>query len=206
MDAKKLTAKQQRFVEEYLVDLNATQAAIRAGYSKHTAAEIGAENLTKPKIAEALAQAQNARSARTEITADAVVRELGRIALLDIRGFYLPDGKLKAPHELSDEQGAALASLETLEEFEGRGEDRRQVGCVQKVKFWPKVEALRLLAQHLGMLVERHEHSGPGGKPIQSQDVPPDLSALTIEELETLERLHAKVAGRPGGTGPAPAP
>ena len=65
-----LSPKQQRFVEEFLIDLNATQAAIRAGYSEKTAAAIGCENLTKPEIAAAIAASQAARSARTEITAD----------------------------------------------------------------------------------------------------------------------------------------
>ncbi|MGU3387264.1 terminase small subunit [Methylobacterium sp. D53M] len=76
-----LTDKQQRFVEEYLVDLNATQAAIRAGYSEATAYSIGNENLSKPEIAEAIATAQAARSERTKVTADEVLRywyDLGR--------------------------------------------------------------------------------------------------------------------------------
>ena len=70
---KKLTAKQQRFVAEYLIDLNATQAAIRAGYSEKTAYSIGQENLTKPEIAAAVAAAQAERSERTEVTQDYVL-------------------------------------------------------------------------------------------------------------------------------------
>lgn len=69
----KLNAKQRTFVEEYLVDLNATQAAIRAGYSKHTASEMGYENLNKPQIQTALQAAMEKRSKRTEITADYVL-------------------------------------------------------------------------------------------------------------------------------------
>ena len=65
-----LPDKQARFVEEYLVDLNATQAAIRAGYREKAAAEIGYEKITKPHIAEAIAEAQEVRSERTEITQD----------------------------------------------------------------------------------------------------------------------------------------
>lgn len=68
-----LNPKQDRFVQEYLIDLNATQAAVRAGYSKATAAQIGAENLTKPEIAEAIEKAQAERSHRTQITADMVL-------------------------------------------------------------------------------------------------------------------------------------
>lgn len=72
----KLNSKQQRFVEEYLIDLNATQAAIRSGYSPKTARAIGCENLAKPDIADAIAAAQEARSKRTLITADQVLRDL----------------------------------------------------------------------------------------------------------------------------------
>jgi phage terminase small subunit len=75
-----LTAKQQLFVTEYLVDLNATQAAIRAGYSENTARFIGAENLTKPNIANAIAEAREARSERVIWTADEILRDLKEIA------------------------------------------------------------------------------------------------------------------------------
>lgn len=80
-----LTPKQQRFVEEYLVDLNATQAAIRAGYSEHTARSIGHENLTKPEVVEAVAAAKAERSKRTEITADLVLQGLAAIVVADAR-------------------------------------------------------------------------------------------------------------------------
>ena len=72
----KLTDKQQRFVDEYLIDLNATQAAIRAGYSAKTAAVIGNENLIKPYIADAIAKAQAERSERTEVTQDYVIKTI----------------------------------------------------------------------------------------------------------------------------------
>ena len=77
----KLTPKQARFVEEYLVDLNATQAAIRAGYSARTANRIGPENLSKPVIAEAIQIAQLARSERTQITVDKVLEDIELIKL-----------------------------------------------------------------------------------------------------------------------------
>ncbi len=80
-----LSAKQQKFVDEYLVDLNGAQAAIRAGYSPDTARFIGHENLTKPYIQLAIAEARKAQQERTQITADAVVRELAMIAFADAR-------------------------------------------------------------------------------------------------------------------------
>lgn len=78
-----LTKKQKLFVEEYLIDLNATQAAIRAGYSSDTAKEIGCENLTKPNIRNAIDKALAERSRRTGINQDRVLMELARIALLN---------------------------------------------------------------------------------------------------------------------------
>ncbi|WP_312903621.1 terminase small subunit [Stutzerimonas nitrititolerans] len=85
MAVVKMTELQVRFVEEYLVDLNATQAAIRAGYSERTAKEIGYENLTKPYIQAAIAEARQAQQQRTEITADRVLREAWNQVTADAR-------------------------------------------------------------------------------------------------------------------------
>lgn len=82
----KLTPKQKRFVEEYMVDLNATQAAIRAGYSGHTARQIATENLAKPVIADAIAEAQDKTSERTHVTQAMVIAGLLREAQFDGEG------------------------------------------------------------------------------------------------------------------------
>ena len=79
-----MTPKQACFVQEYLIDLNATQAAIRAGYSTKTAQVIGAENLSKPMVAAAIYEAMSERSKRTEITADKIVDEYAKIAFTDV--------------------------------------------------------------------------------------------------------------------------
>jgi len=76
---KKLTAKQQIFVNEYLIDLNATQAAIRAGYSKKTAQRIGSENLSKPLVAAAIQELADKRIERTQIDADWVLEQQVRV-------------------------------------------------------------------------------------------------------------------------------
>lgn len=81
--ARKLTPKQKAFVSEYLIDLNATQAAVRAGYSKKTAGAIGGENLEKPEIQEAIQKATYKRSERTEITQDKVIAEIAKYAFKD---------------------------------------------------------------------------------------------------------------------------
>ena len=84
----KLTAKQQRFCDEYLIDLNATQAAIRAGYSKRTAAASAARLLRNVKVQEYISEKQKEIEKRTEVTQDMVIKELAKIAFLDIRKLY----------------------------------------------------------------------------------------------------------------------
>ena len=88
MSERKLTAKQARFVAEYLIDLNAAQAAIRAGYKPKAAKEMGYENLTKPHIRDAVNAARDALMDRLEISADKVLREVARCGFSDIRNYY----------------------------------------------------------------------------------------------------------------------
>ena len=154
-----LTAKQQRFIEEYLVDLNATQAAIRAGYSEKTAGVIGCENLAKPNIAAAIADARQAQSKRTEITADRVLNELALLGFANMAD-YIRIGADGDPFiDLSDltrEQAAAISETMVEDYYEGRGEDARQVRKV-RLKFHDKRGALVDIGKHLGMFVDRSE-------------------------------------------------
>ena len=92
---KKLTAKQEAFINEYLIDLNATQAAIRAGYSKKTANRIATENLSKPVLAAAIAQAKLKRAKRTQIDADWLLKRLSIEAEADIADLYDENNKLR---------------------------------------------------------------------------------------------------------------
>ncbi len=147
-----MTPKQQRFVEEYLIDLNATQAAIRAGYSEKTAGKIGFQLLEKTRVAEAIQRAQGKRSRRAMVTQDDVLRELARLGFSDLRRIFNEDGSLKQPHEWDDDTAAAIASVEVFEEYEGKGEDRRLSGYTRKVKVWDKNSALEKLGKHLGIL------------------------------------------------------
>ena len=147
----KLTAKQNQFVAEYLIDLNATQAAIRAGYSKKTAEWQGPQLLGKTHVAEAVALAVQARSGRTNITADRVLLEIARLAFFDPRQLLNPDGSPKPINELDDGTAAALAGLDITEEFEGSGADRVFTGYTKKFKLADKNSALEKLAKHLGL-------------------------------------------------------
>ena len=107
----KLTEKQKRFCEEYLIDLNATQAAIRAGYSAKTANRIAAENLSKLDIQKYISQLQNSQSERTQITADTVLKELEKIALADTE--ITGKEKIKALELLGKHLGMFSDKIET---------------------------------------------------------------------------------------------
>lgn len=161
MATKKLTPKQQRFVEEYLVDLCATQAAIRAGYSSKTAGKIAYQLLAKPHIQAAIAAAKAARSERTEITQDMVLRELARIAFGDLRDVMTwgPDGvTFKASNELTDDQAAMVAEI---------SETTTQNGGSLKLKAHDKVRAMELLGKHLGTFIDRSKVDIEGGLDIR---------------------------------------
>lgn len=168
--ARTLTPKQKMFVAEYLVDLNATQAAIRAGYSKRSADKIGAELLGKTVVSGAIQKAIAKRKARTEITQDRVLKELARVGFSDLRQVFGEDGRLLRPEQWSEDIAASVASVDVVTRNIGDGE----VEYVYKLRLWDKNSALEKIAKHLGMFIERHEHSGPGGGPIQSTEITPE--------------------------------
>ena len=147
--AARLTDRQQRIVSEYLIDLNATQAAIRAGYSKKTADRIGPELLGKTCVSEAIQAAKDARSKRTEITQDRVLEEYARIAFFDPRKMFDADGNPLNISELDDDTAAAVAGLEVIKEFDS---DTGVTSYTKKYKIANKLGALDSVAKHLGML------------------------------------------------------
>jgi phage terminase small subunit len=157
-----LTPKQQCFVAEYLVDLNATQAAIRAGYSERTAAVIGCENLTKPLVQAAIAAAMQKRAKRTEVTQDRVITELAKIGFANMKNYMRAsaDGDPYLDFStLTEDQTAALAEVTVDDYVEGRGENSRAVKRV-KFKLHDKRAALVDLGRHLGIFVDKVEHRG----------------------------------------------
>jgi phage terminase small subunit len=155
MTEKKLTPKQERFVAEYLIDLNATQATIRAGYSKKTAESAGHRLLRNVEVAKAIASAKEKRAIKTGVTQERVLLLLDRIMGFDIRQLYNESGGMKGPHELSEEAATVLVGVDVTEEFEGSGEDRVQVGYTKKAKVPDRVAALALAMRHLGMLNDK---------------------------------------------------
>lgn len=160
-----LTAKQVRFVQEYLLDLNATQAAIRAGYSARTANRIGPELLTKPAVASAVAAAQAVRAERTKIDADWVLARLAAEADADIADLYTPDGSLLPVHDWPEIWRKGLVAGIDVEEIREEGVT---VGTVRKLKLSDRIKRIELIGKHVNVQAfnDRVEHSGPNGSPI----------------------------------------
>ena len=146
-----MTKKQKLFVEEYLIDLNATQAAIRAGYSPETARSIGQENLTKPDIRAEISKAMAERSRRTGINADRVLLELARIAFVNATDVIDPK-TATVRKDATEDDTAAIQSVK-VKTF---GED----GLEREIKMADKLKALELIGKHLGMFKERVVVSG----------------------------------------------
>lgn len=178
-----LTPKQQRFVEEYLIDLNATQAAIRSGYSEKTARDIGCENLAKPNIAKAIQEAQAKRAEQTQIDAAYVLRRLVEIDQMDVLDIMDDNYCLKPIGEWPKIWRQYISNIENLEEFEGFGEDRTQTGWLKKIKWPDKTKNLELLGKHVsvGAFKDKIEHSGK----IEISDISDDALDKRIQELES---------------------
>lgn len=142
--ARKLTDKQQRFVDEYLIDLNATQAAIRAGYSVKTANEQGSQNLAKLSIQQAIAERMAERSRRTGVNQDRVVLELAKIAFVKMTDIVDSEGNIKG--DAAEDDLACIESVKYKHSDTDTGYSEER-----EVKIASKLKALELLGKHLGM-------------------------------------------------------
>jgi phage terminase small subunit len=201
-----MTPKQQRFVEEYLIDLNATAAYRRAGYTATgNAAEVNAARLLRnAKVAEAITAAQDSRSERTEITQDMVLRELAKIGFSDMRKLLKWGGTIDGFDETAaEENGEVRLSVANLVQlFDSDELDDDTAACVSeisqtkdgalKVKLHDKQAALVNIGRHLGMFKDRVEHTGKDGGPIEMEQVVADADAFT----RTIASLAAR--GRAG--------
>ncbi len=187
-----LTAKQQRFVDEYLIDLNATQAAIRVGYSKKTADQQASRLLTNVKVREYLAQRQADRANRTEITQDMVLKELAKIGFSDIRKIVrwgetqvrMVDGEDDGPEDMVPYHGLALIdSTEIDDNTAGAIAEVSQGRDGLKVKLHDKKGALVDIGRHLGMF------SPPG-----HADLDTELKRIEVENKRLLnEKLRREL-------------
>lgn len=141
----KLTEKQQRFIDEYLIDLNATQAAIRAGYSVKTAKDIGCQNLAKLNIQQAISEKMAERSKRTGVNQDRIVLELAKIAFVNAADVIdSDDATIKAGATADDTAAIQSVKVKVIPTKEGEGVER-------EIRLNDKLKALELLGKHLGM-------------------------------------------------------
>lgn len=185
-----LTAKQQRFVDEYLIDLNATQAAIRAGYSKKTANEQGSRLLANVSVSAAVAESMKSRSGRTGITQDMVLKELAKIGFSDIRKVVrwgetmvrMVDGEEECAEDMVPYHGLALIdSTEIDDDTAGAIAEVSQGKDGLKVKLHDKKGALVDIGRHLGMF-------SPGA----NAELDDELKRLEIEKRKAeLKALQA---------------
>lgn len=147
-----LTLKQKMFIDEYLVDLNATQAAIRAGYSPKTAKDIASQNLAKLNVRIEIDKRMAERSKRVGMNADRVLQELGKLAFVKIEDVIdFETGRIK-PTATSDD----LAAIQSIKIKPG------EYGTEREIKFYDKKATLELLGKHLGLWTDKQEieHTG----------------------------------------------
>lgn len=150
-----LTPRQARFVSEYLKDLNATQAAIRAGYAKRGSRVTGCRLLANPNIKKAVEEGQREALRRNQLTADRLLEELRRIATVDLSQAFDERGRLKPLRDMPEDVRRAIVGMDTVHAPGGDGE----VLEVRKIKVADKVRAIELGMRHFGMLNDKLEVS-----------------------------------------------
>jgi len=160
-----LIPKQLKFVEEYLTDRNAKQAAIRAGYSKRTAHSQGQRLLKRPDVKKAIEEAMAIASDRNGATVDRIVTELLAVGISDIGDILDFTGekvRLREPHKIPDHARRAISSVKVKRRMEGM--DRVEI---IEFKLWDKMAALDKLGRYRGMFVDRQEITGANGGPLE---------------------------------------
>ncbi|TAU22555.1 terminase small subunit [Rhizobium leguminosarum] len=181
-----LTPRQLRFVEEYLKDLSGKEAAIRAGFSRHSAKDQASQMLANSEIAAAVDDAKIARSQRTAIDSDWVLQRLAGEATADLADLYADNGSILPVEEwpLVWRQGL-VAGIEVEELYEGKGEDRKQVGIVRKLRLSDRMRRLEMIGKHVAVNAFQDVVSSK------------DLSSLA----ERLERAQVRVPGHKSDDG-----
>lgn len=159
-----LSDKQKFFCQEYLMDLNSTQAAIRSGYSKDTAYSIGHENLKKPEIALRVAVLQAARLSRVQEDADYVLKRLIEIDKMDIADILDNDGCVLPVKAWPNAWRQTLSGMDVSELWEGTGKERQIAGLLKRIKWPDKLRNLELLGKHItvGAFKEAVDHRHKG--------------------------------------------
>ena len=180
------TAKKKVFAEEYLMDLNATQAAIRAGYSEKTAKSQGQRLLTDVDVAAYIAKGKEERSERTKIDADWLLKRLADEAEADVADLYNEAGGLKPVHEWPEIWRKGLvAGLDVHQEYEYEDGQKIPDGMIMKVRLSDRIKRLELIGKHVDVQAfpNKVEHSGPKGGPIEQVVLDKDEYKKMREEM-----------------------
>ncbi len=156
-----MTPKQEQFVAEYLANgLNATKAAISAGYSEKTAQEQGSRLLSNVMVSAEIARKPQIRTEKLGCTADRVLDMAAKMAFFDVRKLFEADGSPKQIHELDDETAAGIAGFEFLELFEGQGDQKHAFGILKKVKLIDRRASVDMLMRHHSLYNDKLKHEG----------------------------------------------
>jgi len=147
-----LNDKQRRFVAEYLVDLNATEAAKRCGYSPKTAQEQGSRLLSNAIILAEVSRRKAQQLDRVDLTATRVLEELRRLSFSNVQDLFDEDGNLRPIQTLTREQAACIASLEVIKKNAEAGDGI--IDVIHKVKCWDKTRSLEMVAKHFKLLTD----------------------------------------------------
>lgn len=158
---RKTQSRYERFAREYVIDLNATRAAIAAGYSEDSAAPQASALLTNPKVKTLVAQLTAARLSKLDVTGDRIIEELAKIGFSDIRKIFTPEGQLKDVCDIDDETASAIAAIEYEKLFQHFGKGQAEhIGNVAKIKLADKLRALELLGKYRKLFTEKVEVTG----------------------------------------------
>lgn len=168
---RELTPKQEQFCQAYTTCWNATKAAKIAGYSEKSAGLQGYQLLRISIVQKRIEELAEHALKEMGVTRERILQEYTRLAFVDTSQAYDDAGFLKQIKDIPEDVRRAIAGVDSDEIFAGQGEQRTIIGHARKLKFYDKKGALDSLSKCLGMAPEKVEHSGPGGKPIQTQDL-----------------------------------
>lgn len=179
---RKLTPKQERFVAEYLVDLNATRAATAAGYSPKSAEHLGYQLLQNPLVQVAIAVGQQKKAQRVELTQDRVIAEIMKIAFADPQDAFGPGGQLLPVKDMPEHIRRSLSSFKVTKKG---GTESRAAEEITEIKFWSKDSALEKLCRHMGLYADETVNlklKGAAAKPTSAEDLSDaELAAIAAQ-------------------------
>ncbi|UVE47597.1 terminase small subunit [Pseudomonas chlororaphis] len=195
-----LTAKQRQFVVEYLIDLNATQAAIRAGYAAKGAKDQAYQLMQNPKVLEAIQAAMAERIKRTKVDADYVHQRLTEIDQMDVADIMNDDMSLKPLSQWPKVWRQSISGVDLADMFEGQGKDRSMIGILKKIKWPDKTRNLELLGKHVNVNAFRDQVGigDPAGGPIQHA-----ARSMSDDELMAIANGNYPARGRTDPAGPS---